>query len=174
MSFEIDYEIVYTIKSGYNKYNKIFEKTKGIGSKQTFAKHIRKLVEDNVIKKTMVKGKPEYFVDEDSQHQTPLLMKERINEEIDMIKNSKKKVSDKSVLKHFVKRAKMEIIILASQNLKLLMPMYETDKRIANSNIKMLNKILKFRIDYLQKRDPELVIMFNDLINQTLDEVNQK
>ena len=101
-------------------------------------------------------------------------MKERINEEIDMIKNSKKKVSDKSVLKHFVKRAKMEIIILASQNLKLLMPMYETDKRIANSNIKMLNKILKFRIDYLQKRDPELVIMFNDLINQTLDEVNQK
>ena len=38
----------------------------------------------------------------------------------------------------------------------------------------MLNKILKFRIDYLQKRDPELVIMFNDLINQTLDEVNQK
>ena len=68
----------------------------------------------------------------------------------------------------------MEVMILASENLKLLMPIYETDKRIANSNIKMLNKILKFRIDYLLKRDPQLVIMFNDLLQKTIDEVNSK
>ncbi len=174
MSFDIDYEIVYTIKSGYNRYNKIWEKVKGIGSKQTFSNHLSQLVKDDVIKKMMIKGKPEYFVDEDSHHETPLLMKQKINDEIDYIKNSKKKVSDKVVLKLFVKRAKMEIVLLAGESLKLLMPMYETDKQIANSNIKMLNKIMKFRIDYLQKRDPELVIMFNDLILKTLDEVNQK
>jgi len=174
MSFDIDYEIVYTIKTGLNKYNKIWEKVKGIGSKQTFSNHLRQLVKDDVVEKRIVKGKPEYFVAEDSHHERPLLIKETINDEIEHIKNSKKKVSDKVVLKFFVKRAKMEIMLLASESLKLLMPMYETDKQIAHSNIKMYNKILKFRIDYLQKRDPQLAIMFNDLIMKTIDEVNMK
>ncbi|MCJ8306827.1 MAG: hypothetical protein HRU07_07255 [Nitrosopumilus sp.] len=172
MSFDIDYEIVYTVKSGYNQFNKIWSKVKGIGSKQTFSKHLAQLVKDETISKKIVKGKPEYVVSDDEHYKTPIMMKERINDEINHMENSKKKVSDKVVLKLFVERAKMEIVILATENLKLLMPLYESDKGIAKNNIKMLSKILKYRIDYLQKRDPELVILFDNLIKKSLDEVN--
>jgi DNA-binding HxlR family transcriptional regulator len=163
---DIDLEIVNTVKNGLHHFGKIWEKVKGIGSKQTFSKHLTQLVKDDVIEKRMVKGKPEYWLFETEHLFKSKLFEDRIKEEINLIKNSKKKPSDKSILKHFIERTQRDLIFHSLFNFDNLLTSFESDKRINDKHIKLIQKLIKTRIDYLQKRDPELLIMFSDLVRK--------
>ncbi|MBC8503023.1 MAG: hypothetical protein H8D35_07890 [Nitrosopumilus sp.] len=163
---DIDLEIVNTIRTGYNTFSKIWEKVKGIGSKQTFSNHLSQLVKEDVIEKRIVNGKPEYHLFETEHIFKSELFESRIKEEINIIKNSKKKISDKLVLKHCIERTKRDLIFYSLFTLDNLLTSFESDKRVNEKHMKLLQRLIKTRIDYLNKRDPELVIMFSDLIRK--------
>ena len=165
---DIDLEIVNTIKNGYNNFGKIWQKVKGIGSKQTFSNHLAQLVKDDVIEKKIVNGKPQYFINEIDHIIRSEIFEDRIKEEINLIKNSKKKTSDKTVLKYCIERTQRDLVFLALFQFDTLLTTFESDKRVNDKHIKLIQKLIKTRINFLQKRDPELVIMFSDLTRKDL------
>jgi len=164
LSYEIDFEIVYTILNGHHQFNKVWEKVNGIGSKQTFSNHLTELVQEQVIVKRMVNGKPEYHINEIKIYETDKKIKKQIDKDIKLITQNHKKKSDKVVLKKFVIDTIKDLTFHSLYHFDTIMPSYQTDKRADIHKQKMLDKLIKTRIDILQKRDPKLLIVFNDLI----------
>jgi DNA-binding HxlR family transcriptional regulator len=165
---DIDLEIVNTVRTGVHTFSRIWEKVKGIGSKQTFSNHLTQLVKDDVIEKRIEKGKPQYYLFETDHIFKSELFEDRIKEEINWIKNSKTKKPDKVILKHCIERTQRDLVFLSLFSFDNLLTTFESDKRVNEKHIKLIQKLIKTRIDFLQKRDPELLIMFSDLTRKDL------
>jgi DNA-binding HxlR family transcriptional regulator len=163
---DIDLEIVNTVRTGHHNFSRIWEKVKGIGSKQTFSNHLSQLVKEDVIEKRTVNGKPEYHLFETEHIFKSELFESRIKEEIKIMKDSKKKKPDKLVLKIMISRTKRDLVFYSLFVLDNLLTTFEVDKRVNDKHMKLLQKLIKTRINYLNKRDPELLIMFSDLIRK--------
>lgn len=165
---DIDLEIVNTVRTGHHTFSRIWEKAKGIGSKQTFANHLTQLVEDGVLEKRIVNDKPEYHLFEVKHILDSKLFESRIKEEINIIEKSKKKTPDKKILKHCIERTKRDLVFVSLFTFDNLVTTYESDKKVNDKHIRLIQRLIKTRINYLQKRDPELVIMFSELTRKDL------
>jgi len=168
--YDIDFEIIYVIKNGNHRFGKIWTEIKKskIGAKQTFSNHLAQLVKDEVIAKRIENKIPQYFLNEIEHYDKAEQMREQIQNKISLIIKNNKKYSNKKLLKIFVKETKMDLTFYSVFHFTTLMPSYQTDKVIDAKKLELLDKVIKTRIDILQKRDPKLVIMFNDLIKNQL------
>lgn len=168
--YDIDFEIIYTIKNGNHRFSEIWTKIKKskIGAKQTFSDHLSKLVEDEVIVKRIENKKPQYFLNETEHYDKVELMNEHIEDAINRMKKRNKKFSDKKLLEIFIKETIMDLKFYSTWKFSTLMPSFQSEIHIDSKKLELLEKVIKTRIDLLQKRDPKLVIMFNDLITNQL------
>jgi len=78
------------------------------------------------------------------------------------------KFIDKKLLEIFIKETIMDLKFYSTWKFSTLMPSFQSEIHIDSKKLELLEKVIKTRIDLLQKRDPKLVIMFNDLITNQL------
>ena len=166
--YDIDLEIVYAIKNGNHHYGKIWNKVKGIRSKQTFTDHLKKLVEDKVILRKIEDKTPYYKINEVEQYDLEKLMEEKFEKKINEINNISKKVPDKKVLDIFVNDTIRDLGFYSIFYFDTRMPHFESDKNIFRKDIEMLDSLIKARINFLEKRHVALLIPFNKLVKNQM------
>lgn len=172
-NYEIDSEIVYAIKNGNHQYGKIWNKVKGIGSKQTFTNHLAQLVKDEVILRKIEDKIPHYYRNDVQQYEGSKLMIKDHEKKISAINNISKKVPDKKILDRFVKDTIRDLGYYSLFYFDTIIPHYESDKHIHRNNMKLLDEIIKARVSVLQERKPGLILPYNDLIkNQMFKKFN--
>ena len=178
--YDIDFEIVYTIKNGHHNFNEIWSKIKEIGSKQTFSKHLTQLVEAGFILKKIEQGKPRYHLGNDTTpFDTDKGLINKLNNEITTITEKSKKIPDKKLLNEFVQDTQDLLIVLSQLNFTRLtiLDSYKKDKQqhikpfigLNEKKIELINKLITTRINILNERDPELFITFFALIQNNLN-----
>jgi len=168
-SHYVDFEIIYAVKDTHT-FTKIWEKVKRIGSKQTFSKHLKALVESKVIKKITKNGKPEYWINDPftGDYEQKKLELEFAEKEITRIKNKSKKLSDKKLLELFVSDTVANLLMHSSFHLDLLMPHAKTIEFLNRGRFEKLDEMIKTRMDILMKRDGKLLIVFYDIVDDIL------
>ena len=182
-SFDIDLEILYTIKQGFHSFTKIWEKVKGVGSKQTFSKHLSQLIEGNIIYKEKKDGKIYYELGE----LAPVLesgndIVNRIKDELSRLDKTSdktsKKIPPKKLLQNFVTDTKEELAYQSSlrfENLMFQSSRHEEDGNhqsliiMNEKQIEMIDKLIKLRIKILLEKDDELYETFCHLISYNLE-----
>jgi len=167
-NYEIDFEIVYAIKSGNHQYGKIWNRVKSIGSKQTFTNHLAQLVKDEVIIRKIEDKIPNYYLNDVEQYHTSKLMIENHKKQMSVINNISKKSSDKKILDKFVKDTIRDLGYYSLFYFDTILPNYDSAKHIHKNSMKLLDGVIKARIGVLLEKDPKLIIMFHDLIKNQM------
>jgi len=173
--YDIDFEILYSVKSGHRTFDKIWfdvngtGKRKKIGSRSTLSRHLSQLVEEGVLFKDEkshyeLGGDTSVF---DSVNDT---VKE-LHQEINTIKEKNKKTPDKKLLKNFIKDTEEDTQELSNLRFSNLIYQSVLEENIDddyvkpyvglnNKLIELIEKLIKTRMDILQERDQELYEMF--------------
>ena len=185
-SFDIDLEILYSIKRGENNFEKIWNNVNGtkgnkiLGSRTTLSKYLSQLVEGQIIYKNNEDGNPYYELGELS----PVLesgndIVNRIKDEISTIVKKSIKIRGKRLLQTFVTDTKDNLAYQSSLRFENLM--FQSLFYVKNENqyiplitmnerqIEMIDKLIKKRIEILLKKDDELYEMFCHLISYNLE-----
>ncbi len=160
--YDIDFEILYSIKEGNHTFSKIWTKVKGIGSKQTFSSHLAQLVGSGDINRIVNEnGKPEYHISTDH---VLLDVKENgilgtLDKEIKTVREKSKKKSDKNMINDFIhnteelmneySRIHIQNLILESTGDSTLKPMLGLHKK----TLEKIDEFIKKQIDVLKQRD---------------------
>jgi len=171
-NFELDLKIINEIFKGCNNFNALYLKIGG--SRQKFSKHVKELVESETIKKITKDGKTQYFLNDVKHHKKSKEMITHIDRKISIYQKRNEKFSDKKLLQIFVKETIYDLTFYSIFHLYTILPAYETDLTMDNRKLKALSKVIKARIDILQKRNPDLVFMFSELIKNQLIKNNIK
>jgi len=177
-SQNLDFEIVYAIKSGHHSFSKIWDNVKPCsGSKKTFSEHLPQLVKSSVLKKVIENKKSQYYLNDYVEFEKSKDNFIQAKKEIENIKKMGKKLSDKKLLQIFMNDTIANLIMRSSFHFGLLMSHNKTlenlnkNKILKNLNknrLEILDKLIETRIDILLKRDEDLLIVFFDLVDDNL------
>ena len=177
--YDIDFEIVYAVKSEHT-FDKIFSRflggvlNKKTASRATFSKHLSQLVEVGIIQREIKDGKPYYELGENEpSFQTSVDIIARINNELSTIVEKSKIIPPKKLLQDFIADTKENCSHqkeMRFENLFLENIMvrdgddYSSIITMNEKQIKMIDKLIKLRFDILLQRDKKLYEMFIQLV----------
>lgn len=168
-SQNLDFEIVYAIKSGYHSFSKIWDNVKPCsGSKKTFSEHLPQLVKSGVLKKVIENKKSQYYLNDYVEFEKSKDNFIQAKKEIENIKKMGKKLSDKKLLQIFMNDTIANLIMRSSFHFGLLMSHNKILENLNKNRLEALDKLIKTRIDILLKRDEDLFIVFFDLVDDNL------
>lgn len=170
-SQNLDFEIVYAIKSGHHSFSRIWDNIKkGSGSKKTFSEHLPQLVKSGVLKKKIEKNRSQYYLNDYVEFEKSKNSFDNVKKEIENIEKTSKKLSDKKLLQIFVNDTLKNLIVHSSFHFDLLLPHNKTHENLNKHRLNMLDELIKTRVDILLKRDEDedLLIAFYDLVDDTL------
>ena len=174
--FELDLKIIDTIEKGHNNFNALYRKVGG--SRAKFSEHLAGLVEDDTIKKDPKDG--QYFLNDIKLHRLDEHGTKALEEIISLtIPKNIKKMSDTKLLQIFIESTINDLTnCMMLQFLSLVSPnaTSHTIQTITNQRLKILHKLIKSRIDIIEKRDPDhnLLFRFYKLLEKQLEKNNIK
>lgn len=162
--YDIDFEIINSIRTGHHQFNEIWRKTKFKGSLTTFSKHLNQLVEARYIQKKMENKKPRYYLGNNTTpFDTDKGFINQLKNEISTIKEKSKKIPDKELLNEFINDTQDLLIVLSQLNFSQLtfMESYNKEKiehskpdiSVNEKKIELINKLITMRIKILNERD---------------------
>ena len=190
-SYDMDLEIINTVKKGHHKFTETFNQVKDkIKSKTTFSNHLEQLVNSGIIKKTTKDKKPHYEIADSYPFDITEKMINKIELEISNIKEKSMKIPKTKLLGKFVNDTVKDLRFYSvfhfesflfsefadNQTLTEMLtnlstvPYEQNLKTITNQKLKMLDKLIGTRIAILQKRDPKSLVTFSNLIKSKLIE----
>ena len=185
MQYDIDFEIIYSIKKGCDSFDKIWmdvngkDKRKKIGSRSTLSIHLTNLVEDMRIIKKQEQGKIKYSLGMDvSLYEQDKGLIGKLNQKITTIEKNSKKLSNKELLKQFIYDTQDLLIVSSQIQLGLLSVtnMYKKENQgfmkpeigIMEKKMDLINKLITIRIQILKERDFNLYVTFLKIIENNL------
>ncbi len=170
--YEIDFQILHTIKKGHHKFTEIFDIVKG--SKLKFSTRLKSLVEDGIIKKTTVEDRPHFDLADIESYEDMQALIKGVKRRTSNIEKDSKNFSDKKLVK-----VSAETTILYLTHFSLLFfhmlfakpksPIQVAEQALAKTLLRYIDKIR----ETVLKRDPDLLPLYYDLVKKFTLEIEK-
>jgi len=159
--YELDLEILYAVKDGHHNFNEIFSKVGG--SKLKFSKRLGMLVKDGIIKKNK---DGQYHLGEYETYEDIKTMIEGIKRRTSKIGKDSKTFSDKKLLEASVQTTILYLAHFSLLYFHILFTQFQTSKTAELEMAKELLRYIQKIYLTLEKRDPDLLGMYYDLVKE--------